>query len=65
MARPRKTTEEQIEDRFADMPVSSQARLLERLQLIHRIIKRRETTTETLRDILGDELEEAESVPVL
>jgi len=63
MARPRKTTEEQIEDRFADMPVSSQARLLDRLQLIHRITKR-QGTAEPQRDI-GDELEEAADVPVL
>lgn len=64
MARPRKTTEEQIEDRFADMPVSSQARLLERLQLIHRITKRQGSTAEPQRDI-GDEIEEAVDVPVL
>ena len=56
MARPRKSTEEQIEDRFADMPVSSQARLLERLELIHRLTKRREKP---------EPEEEAESVPVL
>ena len=57
MARPRKTTSEQIEDRFADMPVSDQSRLLDRLQLIHRLTRRREKPE--------PEEEEAESVPVL
>jgi len=56
MARPRKSTREQIEDYFADMPTSEQARMLERLELIHRLTKRREKP---------EPEEEAESVPVL
>lgn len=56
MARPRKSTSEWIEDYFADMPVNSQARLLERLELIHRLTKRREKPEPD---------EEAQDVPVL
>ena len=40
MARPRKTTQEAIEDRFAAMPLASQEILMDRLELIHRLTRK-------------------------
>ena len=42
MPRPRKSTTQELEDKFADTPVADQARLLETFAAIHRLANRQD-----------------------
>ena len=45
MARPQKSTRQQLEDAFADMPLEDQARALQTLEAIHRFTARQDAKT--------------------